>query len=299
MKTLLTITIIVFLLGGGNWLSPQAQARAAHSMQFPKFSDVHEALAFLRTYPMITTQGVPLALLAKSLDMDVNALRKHVKADKHFETVRMGSSKNFMYQGGIIYAAGATPRAQINNFIATIPPARFKEGVPLAEVEANVKYGRDDWSSRQLRRSIGLYIDREKYVVHILGGDRYIFFKGYDPPQQIATYLNSMTKKKLEEGISLAQIVDNVSYLLDSWPKQSAHQSISFYLNKDRYAMHPFWLVDGVREHKIYPKKATPPKQLERCLQNIHPVMLMLGVPLAQIVAAVNYTCKFSSCQRA
>ena len=283
------VTMVLLSCWRSDWFS--VQARSASSMPFPKFKDVREALVFLRTYPTITTQGVPLELLAKKLGMGAGSLETHIKADPHLTAAQMhleGSSTI------VIFGTGATPHEQVNNFMTTIPPARFKEGVPIAEVEANVRYKQDDWSSNQLRQSIGLHIDREKFVMHVLGEKRRIFLKGDAPPQQVDTYLGSMTKKKLEEGVSLAQIADNVGYLLDSWSERSAHQSISYYLNKDKYAMHPLY-IDGVREHKVYPKRATPPKQLERCLQKIHPVMLMLGVPSAQIAADVNYTCKLSS----
>ena len=289
MKPFFVIMTMIFLVCyHSDWFT--AQARAAQRLQIPKFNSVQEALVFLCTYPTITTQGVPLDLLVESLGISPTMLGRHIKADNHLTAVPIHHERRTTT---VIFATGATPHEQINNFITTIPPARFKQGVPMAEFEENVEFKQDNWSSRQLRQSIGLHIDRERYVSHILGGKKYVFYKGYAPPQQIARYLDNMTQQQLEEGVLLTQIADKVSYRLDSWSKKSVNQSIGYNLDKDKYVVQPIY-IEGEREFILYPKGATPHEQIARYLQNSHPVILRLGVPSAQIASAVNYTRKLS-----
>ncbi len=289
MKYIFIINAVAFLLGCGSYQLSE-QAGSVQSVRIPKLNSVSEALAFLRTHPAIKTTGIPLALLVAELGIPPKQLGRYINVDSYLVTELLQVAGK---SSSIIFAKGSTPREQVDAYIGKLDAEMLRSGVPIAQVEDNVKYQQDGWSSKEVRKTIGQRLDKERYVTHLVGrergGELYIFFNGDEPPKQIATYLDSLPQEKLEEGIPIAQIVDNVSYTSDS--RSDWSKSIGYYLDRENYVVVRLAMPDGTRKSMVFPKGADPSEQIAVYLKSLDPKMLKSeGVPIAQVVAAVNYT---------
>ena len=107
---------------------------------------------------------------------------------------------------------------------------------------------------------------------------KHIFLNGYEPPKQIAIYLDSLAQETLEEGATIAQVAENVSYVHDSWSAVVRHQSIGHYLDKDKYVVRAV-VSDRTKKNMIFPKGADPSEQITAYLNSLKLEAVIKGVP--------------------
>lgn len=116
----------------------------------------------------------------------------------------------------------------------------------IAEVgNSIVNYGLSDWSHKDFLSSISLYLDRDKYDTGfiMIGGKlaTYIFAKGFTPHEQIRNYLQQIDPRILKsEGVSIAQVANNVSYWQQGQSVEELQRAIHWYLQgRDGYVVRP------------------------------------------------------------
>ena len=135
------------------------------------------------------------------------------------------------------FAEDDTPNVRISAYLEKLAPEKLKQGVSVAQVGNNiVKYGRDDWSREDFHTSISLYLDRDKYTTTfiIVNGkaETYIFAKDLTPHAQIRNYLKSLDPKMLKsEGVSVAQVGNNVSYRQQGQSSEDFYRAIRWYVH--------------------------------------------------------------------
>ena len=139
------------------------QAGTTQKIKLPKniFRHPDDALAFLRTHPAIKTQGLLSNLFAAELNLHPAVWGKHVNSDSALVTQQIkvdGKTERY------IYAKGFTPAEQIAAYLATLNLETLKEGVPIAQVADNVSFKQEGWTTREFHTSIGVYLDKKKYV---------------------------------------------------------------------------------------------------------------------------------------
>ena len=289
MKHLFTITtMLVWLVCCGDGLPNQFGT--AQTVKIPKLNSVSEVIAFLRMHPAIKTTGIPLGEIAVELGIDHSLLGRYINDDSHLETKKLQVNRKAR---SFIFAKDAMPHQQLADYLNSLDQDMFKTGVSFEQVENNVQYRQDGWSSDDMRRSLGHNIDKEKYAVYRLvtkkSEEKYIFLKGYEPPKQIAVYLANLDQETLEKGVPIAQIADNVTYLPDDWSVSIRHQSIGNYINRDKYIVHSI-VSEGKREKRVFLKDISPTMQITNYLKSLAPEALAQGVHVIQIADNVNYT---------
>ena len=290
MKHIFAIIVVVFLLGCGSNRFGKLTGTTP-GLQLPKFNNVQEALVFLRTHPAVTTTGIPCDLLIDNLNLSRNMLSRYISDDSYLTKKKLQVAGKAMQ---LIFAIGTTPREQVETSLQSLDIEMLKAGgVPMTVVENKLKYKQDGWSSKELRRSLSRYIDKEKYVIHRMSEkkeeEKYIFLNGYEPPKQIARYLDSLDQETLEQGVSITEIAANVSFPPGSWSNKAIYYAISYYIDEDKYITSKV-TVGGVSDTEFFPKGNSPAEQINKYLTSLHPVIVNIGVSLDQIAAALSYT---------
>ena len=285
MRYILIISTMLVLSACGGDILP-SQSGTVQKVQIPKLNNVSEAIAFLRSHPAIRTTGIPLWRIADELDINRSLLGVYVNADSQLETDQLQAAMKIRK---VIFAAGANPRQQLDDYLNSLDEDMFKVGVSFEQVEKNVKYKQEAWTSAQMRFSISHYLDKEKYVAHRLGRDMYIFYKGSEPPQQVDNYLASLDQKTFEQGVPIAQVADNVTYTPSRWSMRNSHRSIGKHIDKDKYVLYNIWSNEE-REKRIYRRDASPTVQITNYLASLDLEVVAQGVLISQIADNVNYT---------
>ena len=281
---LFIITAVVLLQGCGSYQFPE-QAGATQNLKYLKHVD--DALAFLRRHPATKTRGILSKLYADELDIHPSVWGRYVNSDSWLvtrEIVADGRPETY------IFVKGFTPRDQIIKYLESLDPEILKRGVPIAQVGDNVAYKQDSWSLESFHTSIGLYLDKKKYVTRLISVDgekTLIFAKGFTPDAQITRYLESLDPEILKQGVPIAQVGDNVAYKRDSWSFEGFHASIGKYIDRKKYVTHKI-KVDGEKA-LIFAKGFTPDAQITRYLESLDPEILKRGVPIAQVGDNVAY----------
>ena len=185
-----------------------------------------------------------------------------------------------------IFAKGFTPAEQIAAYLATLDLETLKEGVPIAQVADNVSFKQESWTTEVFHTSIGVYLDKKKYVTQpiVVDGktERYIYAKGFTPDKQITAYLDGIDAEALQNGMPTAQVADNVSFKQEGWTTEGFHISIGHHLDKKKYVTQKIE-IDGKTKTYIYAKGFTPPEQIAAYLDTLNLETLKEGVPIAQL----------------
>ena len=232
------------------------QAGTTQKIKLPKniFRHTDDALAFLRTHPAIKTQGLLSNLFAAELDLHPSVWGKYVNSDSALVTQQIsvdGMGEKY------IFAKGFTPAEQIAAYLDSIDPEALKEGVPIAQLADNVSFKQEGWTTREFHTSIGVYLDKKKYVTQPIMVDRkketYIYATGFTPDKQITAYLDGIDAEALQNGMPTAQVADNVSFKQEGWTTEGFHISIGHHLDKKKYVTQQI-MVDGILETYIYAK---------------------------------------------
>ena len=138
------------------------------------------------------------------------------------------------------------------------------------------------------------YLDRLGYVKRLVGiggeYEEFIFAEDATPPAQISAYLENLAPEKLKQGVSVAQVGNNiVKYGRDDWSREDFHTSITLYLDRDKYTT-TFIIVNGKAETYIFAKGFTPHEQILSYLKSLDPKMLKSeGVSVTQVGNNVSY----------
>ena len=136
--------------------------------------------------PEVFKQGVPIAQVGdnvaykqdgKSLEGFHISIGQYLDRKKYVPRLIKVDGK----VGTYIFATGFTPSDQIAGYLKSLDPKVLKQGVPVAQVGDNVAYKQEAWSFGDFHQSIGLYLDKKKYVTHriVVDGmkETYIFAK--------------------------------------------------------------------------------------------------------------------------
>ena len=262
------------------------------------FTPPEQIAAYLDTLDLETLkEGVPIAQVADNVSFKQENWTTHgfhtsiggYRDKKKYVTQQIsvdGMGEKY------IFAKGFTPAEQIAAHLATLNLETLKEGVPIAQLADNVSFKQEGWTTEGFHHSIGGYRDKKKYVTQkiIVDGklETYIFAKGFTPAEQIAAYLATLDLETLKEGVSIAQLADNVFFQQEGWTTEAFHNSIGSYLDKKKYVTQPI-TVDGMSEKYIFAKSFTPPEQIERFLATLDLETLKEGVPIAQVADNVSF----------
>ena len=189
-------------------------------------------------------QGVPITQVADNV-----SFRRESWTDHEFHT-SIGTildRKKYVSQsisvGNMrelrLFKKGFTPREQITKFLNSLPEEQLQQGVPIAQVTEKVRFRQESWTDHEFHTSIGLLLDRKKYVnQRIVIGEivkRFIFAKGFTPREQITKFLNRLPEEQLKQGVPITQVADNVSFRQEGWTDQYFHQSIGRLLDKEKH----------------------------------------------------------------
>ena len=262
------------------------------------FTPAEQIERFLATLdPETLKEGMPTAQVADNVSFQQEnwtiqgfhtAIGHHLDKNKYVTQPIMVDGKTETY----IYAKSFTPPEQIERFLATLDLETLKEGVPIAQLADNVSFKQDNWTTHGFHRSIGLHLDKKKYVTQLIEIDgktkTYIYAKGFTPPEQIDRYLDSIDPETLKEGIPIAQVADNVSFKQEGWTTHGFHTSIGGYRDKKKYVTQQI-VVDGMGEKYIFAKGFTPAEQIAAYLATLDLETLKEGVPIAQLADNVSF----------
>ena len=254
-----------------------------------KFSYPEDALAFIRTHPFTKTIGIHSSTVARELDIHPTVWGRYVNAESVLVTQRLsadGVIETF------IFAKGFTPREQIAEALNNLPAEQLKQGVPIAQIAANISFRQESWTDRAFHISISKFLDKKKYASQKIMVDgvieTFIFAKGFTPREQIAEALNNLPKEQLKQGVPITQLADSISFRQESWTDLSFHISIGELLDRKKYVSHRINIGD-VREFFIFAKGFTPQEQIAEVLNNLPKEQLKQGAPITQVADNVSF----------
>ena len=262
------------------------------------FTPAEQIAAYLDTLDLETLkEGVPIAQVADNVSFKQEnwtthgfhtAIGSYLDTNKYVTQQIMVDGKTEKY----IFAKGFTPAEQIAAYLASIDAEALQRGMPIAQVADNVSFKQEGWTTEGFHKSIGHYLDKNEYVTQQIVvdgmGEKYIFAKGFTPPEQIDRYLDSIDPETLKEGVPIAQLADNTSFKQEGWTTEGFHTAIGSYLDRKKYVTQQI-VVDGKTETYIYAKSFTPPEQIERFLATLDLETLKEGVPIAQLADNVSF----------
>ena len=125
-------------------------------------------------------RGVPISQVADKVSFRQEGLTDH---GFHISIGHLLDRKKYVSQQTkvdgrserLIFAKGFTPQEQIDKALNSLSKEQLERGVPIAQVADKVSFRQEGWTDNGFHTSIGLLLDRKKYVSQHINGDTYIF----------------------------------------------------------------------------------------------------------------------------
>ena len=265
---------------------------------FTGFTPTEQIDRYLTSLNTETLQrGVPIAQIADNISFKQEGWTTqgfHISIGSYLDKKKYVTQKIRVDRKSEIYIffTGFTPTEQIDRYLTSLNTETLQRGVPIAQIADNISFKQEGWTTQGFHISISSYLDKKKYVAQLLQVDgkieRYIFFTGFTPTEQIDRYLTSLNTETLQRGVPIAQVADNASFKQEGWTTQGFHISIGSYLDKKKYVAQRI-KGDGKIERYIFFTGFTPTEQIDRYLTSLDTETLQRGVPIAQVADNASF----------